>query len=371
MEDAIGTTTQSGNITTSVLVESGSSLTLGANLSLSDALNLRGTGTTLNASGHNIVATNEILIGWDGGNPVLQNRGTLSTNNLAVRNQNIQLNSTDSILNFHMNNGATHLGAGVAIERLTLSSNATATTSATANISKSVEMQSGSNLSLNADLTLTENVNILGAGTVLSANTHDITTTGQFLHGWNGSGKPLVQGVGKLAVGELYLGNAAELGLASGEDTTGRVQLRGNSRLTVTPSAAGTGLTLTRPETIQLDVESGSHLTLSGNGNAAGWAFRWANPVGGGDHVAELNNLIALGRIDFTFAGGYTVASNPDGYTYILVPVPEPGSILALGAAAIGIGSIVRRRRGSAKNQSVQSPHHRRLSSASSSRPEC
>jgi hypothetical protein len=353
MENAIGATTQTGNISTSVLVESGSTLTLGAPLSLSDTLNLRGNSTLLNASGHNIAATNQILIGWDGGNPVLQNRGTLTTNNLGVRNQSFHLNSTDSVVNFHISNGSTNLGSGVAFERLTLSSNATGTTIANASISKSVALESGSSLSLGANLSVTEDVDIRNAGTLLNANGHDITTPGRFFHGWISSGKPIVQGVGKLAVGELYLGNAAELALGSGEDTTGRVQLRGNSRLTVTPSAAGTGLTLTRPETIQLDIESGSHMTLSGNGSTTGWAFRWANPVGGGDHVAELNNLIALGRIDFTFAGGATVMSNPDGYTYIMVPVPELGSILALGAAAIGIGSIVRRRRRGARNPLV------------------
>ena len=67
-----------------------------------------------------------------------------------------------------------------------------------------------------------------------------------------------------------------------------------------------TGLTLTRTEASELNIESGSHLTLSGNGIAGGWAFRWANPAVG-DHVSELNNLIALGRIDFTFQGGESV----------------------------------------------------------------
>jgi hypothetical protein len=356
MENATGTTTQSGNITNIVLVESGSSLALGANLTLSDSLNIRGTGTALNASGHDIAATNQILIGWDGGNPALQNRGTLSTNNLSVRNQGFQLNSTDSILNFNLSNGATNLGSGVAIERLTLTSNATAVTNTAANISRSVELQSGSSLSLNANLALTENVNILGAGTTLSANTHDITTPGQFLHGWNGSGKPVVQSVGKLDVGELYLGNGAELALGSGLDSSGRIHLRGNSRVTLMPSVAGTGLTLTRWQTTELDIASGSHLTLSGNGNNDGWAFRWANPVGGGDHVADIDNLISQGRIDFTFGSGYTVTSNADGYTYILVPVPEPASVLGLCAVVVGLGTGLRNRRRRSRSNGSRQP---------------
>jgi hypothetical protein len=353
-ESAIGTTTQTGNITNTVLVEGGSTLTLGAPLNLSDALNLRGTGTILNARGNNIAATNQILIGWDGGNPVLQNRGTLTTQNLLVRNQNFQLNPTDAILNFHLDNGTTNLAAGVAIERLTLSSNATASTSATTNISKSVTLQSGGRLSLNANLALTDNVNLSGAGTVLAVNGHDITTPNQFLHGWDSSGKPTIGGVGKLDVGELYQGNGTTLGLDSGLDSTGRIFLRGNSRLTSTPSGAGTGLTLTRSSVNELSIESGSHLTLAGNGVGSAWAFRWANPAVG-DHVADLNNLIAQGRIDFTFGGGASVVSNPDGFTYILVPVPEPSSVLAIAAATAGLGVGARRwRNGRNSRQAVE-----------------
>jgi len=351
---ATGTTTQTGNITNFVQVDSGSLLTLGANLALSDTLNIRGTGTVLNANGNNIAATNQILIGWDGGNPVIQNRGTLTTQNLLVRNQNFQLNPTDSILNFHLDNGATSLGAGVAIERLTLSTNATASTNAATNISKSVTLQSGGDLSLNANLTLTENVNLSGAGTVLAVNGHDITTPNQFLHGWDASGKPTIGGVGKLDVGELYQGNGTTLGLDSGLDSTGRIFLRGNSRLTSTPSGAGTGLTLARSSVNELSIESGSHLTLAGNGVGSAWAFRWANPAGG-DHVADLNNLISLGRIDFTFAGGATVVSDPDGFTYILVPVPEPASVLGVCALVAGLGAGARRwRSGRRLRQAVE-----------------
>jgi hypothetical protein len=150
--------------------------------------------------------------------------------------------------------------------------------------------------------------------------------------------------MGKLDVGELYQGNGTTLGLDSGLDTTGRIFLRGNSRLTSTPGAGGTGLTLTRSAVNELSIESGSHLTLAGNGVGAAWAFRWANPASG-DHVADLNNLIAQGRIDFTFGGGASVVSDPDGFTYILVPVPEPASVLAVCAAVVGLGVGARRRR--------------------------
>jgi len=100
----------------------------------------------------------------------------------------------------------------------------------------------------------------------------------------------------------------------------------------------------------ELSIESGSHLTLAGNGVGSAWAFRWANPAGG-DHVSDLNDLIAQGRIDFTFGGGATVVSNPDGFTYILVPVPEPASVLGLCAAVVGAGAGLRRWRNSRKSR--------------------
>jgi len=71
-----------------------------------------------------------------------------------------------------------------------------------------------------------------------------------------------------------------------------------------------------------------------------GWAFRWANPTSG-NHIADLNTLIASGRIDF--GGAFTITSNPDGYTYVFVPVPEPASVLAVCAAAAGLAAGVRR----------------------------
>ena len=63
-ENATGATTQTGNISNTVLVEGGSTMTLGANLTLSDSLNIRGTGTVPRGR-RNLTATNQILLGWD------------------------------------------------------------------------------------------------------------------------------------------------------------------------------------------------------------------------------------------------------------------------------------------------------------------
>jgi hypothetical protein len=301
-------------------------------------------GTVLNANSHNITAANQILIGWDGGNPALLNRGNLTTSKLGVRDQNFQLTPTDSVQNFELVNCGTSLGAGVAIERLTLGTNATASTIQTTNISQSVNLNSGGALTLNADLSLTEYIGIADAGTVLNANGHSISASGQLLLGFVGTGAPVLQNFNRLNVGEIVQGNGTELSLASGEDTTDRIVLGGSSRLISTVSAAGTGLTLTGPEFTELIIDPDSHLTIGLNGSTSGWAFRWANPAGG-DHVAALNDLISQGRIDFTFPGGHSVVSNPDGFTYIMVPVPEPASVLGICAAVVGLAIGAKRSR--------------------------
>ena len=318
-----------------------------ANLTIVNNLNIRGAGSILDANGKDIQTDNQILLGWDDpGNPSLLNRGKLTANELLVRNQNFQLNPTDSINNFYVDNASTNLGSGVAIQRLILTTNATGSTASASNITKSVTLQTGSSLTMNDHLTLSENLNLSGAGTVLNANGHTISTPNQFLYGWDSTGTPVLQNVGKVNVGELLMSNGTQLTLASGQDTLGRLYLHGNSRLTAA-SLGGTGLTLTRTAASELQIEAGSHLTLTLDGNQTGWVFRWANPASG-DHVADLNTLIGQGGIDFSFAnnGGYTLSSNPDGYTYVLVtPVPEPTMILGMGAIVVGIGSVIGRHR--------------------------
>ena len=187
-------------------MEGGSSLTLGANLILSDALNLRGTGTVLNANGHNITATSEILLGWDGGNPVLQNRGNLTTGRMNVRGQNFNLTPTDSVGYFIMGQGTTHLGAGVVVGRLDLRENAIGTTTQTGNITNIVLVESGGSLSLGASLNLSDSLNIRGTGTILNANGHNIAATNQILIGWDG-GNPALQNRGTLTTNNLLVRN--------------------------------------------------------------------------------------------------------------------------------------------------------------------
>ncbi|HSQ56446.1 MAG TPA: hypothetical protein VLM40_11955, partial [Gemmata sp.] len=211
--NSTATTAETGNITAFVLVDSGSTLTLGANLTLSDTLNIRASGTVLDAAGHNISATNQVLIGWDAVGATIQNRGTLSTANLLVKGQNFQLTSADAIANFTLDSGTTNLGSGVVVQRLTLQNTATGTTAETGNITTGLTLKTGSSLTLGANLSISDNLNVSGSGTVLNANGHDITTTRQFLFGWDGSGEPTLQNLRTLNAAELLQSNGAQLTL--------------------------------------------------------------------------------------------------------------------------------------------------------------
>lgn len=344
-DGATATTAATSNVTAYVSVESGSTLTLGANLVLSDKLNMFGTGTVVNAAGKDISASSQILLGWDGVGAELQNRGKLTTNELLVRGQDFQLTANDAVNRLIINAGTTNLGAVVVLGRLDLLGGATGTTAATGNITNYVHVEAGSTLTLGANLTLSDKLNIRGAGTIVNSAGKNITASSQLLFGWDSGGTPELQNVGSINVGELLIGSGAQLSLASGQDTTGRIYIRDNARLLASASAAGTGLTLTRTSTSELDIEAGSRMTLGLDGSNPGWAFRWANPTGG-DHVADLNGLITLGRIDFQDNISFSITSQADGYTYItMAPVPEPASILGLWAIAAGTAAGCRRYR--------------------------
>ena len=98
------TTTAVGNITGSVEVDPGCTLTLGANLSLTSTLDLRG---TLNANSHAISAS-YITLGGNGGPFTLNNRGAITANNLSVSSYystgavTFNLTPADSVTNFNL-----------------------------------------------------------------------------------------------------------------------------------------------------------------------------------------------------------------------------------------------------------------------------
>lgn len=80
------TTTATGNVTGSIDVESGSTLTMGANMLLNGYLNLQDSGSTLDMGGYTLAA-NQVYLGWNGSGPVtVAGPGPVATNYLYVGN---------------------------------------------------------------------------------------------------------------------------------------------------------------------------------------------------------------------------------------------------------------------------------------------
>ena len=143
------TTTTSGNVTTNVNVFSGSTLNLGANLTLTGTMDVEDTGSVVHMNGNNISATT-ILLGWYDNQAVTLDRGTtpgsLSATNLYVYGQTLNLLPSDNINTFYMSNGATTLNNNVAVSTLVLEAGSTGTTMTSGNVTGSVSVLTGSTL---------------------------------------------------------------------------------------------------------------------------------------------------------------------------------------------------------------------------------
>ena len=178
------TTTASGNITSNVLVDPTSTLNLGAPLTLTSSLDLRG---TLNAN-NNAISASSVFLGYYGGPFTLTNRGALTASSLYVNSYysstpvTFNLTAADNVTNLYLYGVGTTLPTGAAVSSLLLGTNnnaspmyGTATTTAVGNITSSVEVDPGCTLTLGAPLSLTGTLNLGGtlnaANKAISANT--------------------------------------------------------------------------------------------------------------------------------------------------------------------------------------------------------
>lgn len=94
--------------------------------------------------------------------------------------------------------------------------------------------------------------------------------------------------------------------------------------------AGAKGLTVTQADFSGIEKydpeNNGSHVVLEIDGRQPGWALRWANPVTGGDQLANINWRVSDDtiRFDITNGGRYAFVDGGDGYSYIKsLPVPE------------------------------------------------
>jgi hypothetical protein len=334
-------TISNGNVTDSVSVGSGCTLTLGTDLVLTNSFGLSG---TLDANGKALSAQ-FVSLSSSGGPVAILNRGPISTPNLTVvspsSNQvTFSLTAADNVTGMTLRGASTVLMAGVTIQNLSLQSSpssapifSTATTSSPNNIASQATVYPGCSLNLGTDFAAGTIVN----GGTLSANGHAITTPGSLVFGLSlpGGGPGAIQNQGLINVGFFTETMASQIRLNQpGDSINNMLRLTNNSNLTVGDALGQVlGLTLNGRSAGNLAIDPGSDLVLEVNGLAGGSVFRWANPNSTTNHIADLQALINGGEITFSYlnGGAYTLTSDAS-YTYIAVP--EPSTFLLMGVAA-------------------------------------
>ncbi len=253
------TTAATGNVTGNVAVYGGSTLNLGANLSITQTLDVRDTNTAINMNGHSITA-NDIYLGWYDGQAVTLDRGgaggTLTANVLRVGNESFDLLSTDQVKALFLTNATSTLNSGVSVGTLGLASNSTATTTETGNITTQVQISSGSTLNLGANLNITGNFGVQDTGSVVNMNGHSITAQAVLLGWLDGQAVTLDRGGagGTLSATELLVGNET-FNLVAGDSIAA---LEVGYHAIVTTASVGN-------VTADVAVTSGATLNLSAN----------------------------------------------------------------------------------------------------------
>ena len=304
---------------------SGSTLNLGANISLAGNLDVENTGSVLNMNGHSINAAS-VLLGWFAGQSVtVQNQGTIMATDFYLGNgMAYNFLTTDAVANLHLNG-------------------ATATTALTGNVTASATVDGGSTLNLGANLNVSGSLDILNGGTV---NAHGFgVTSNQLTVGYFGTSAASLINTGMVQANFFFMGNGSTLTLHGGDVITDSITLTGGSTLDV-QQTNGTGLTLNGAFDGALTIDpSDMHLFFNVN-TTPNWDFRWADPTGS-NWMTTLEAMIKSGQITITAPDGYSII-DLGGYTYIeggVASVPEPSSLVLAGLAVAGVAAGAWRRR--------------------------
>ncbi|MDA0659073.1 MAG: hypothetical protein O3C60_09520 [Planctomycetota bacterium] len=184
------------NLNTSALVlDQGSLLNLGANLTLTEDIDIRGTGAnvaTINANDHNITARNIYIGRFNNAGDIINDGAIVATGSLGVSRGTFTLDANDSVADTVAADsaGTLNLHANTAAKNGNVHSGARINTVAATNLSTgALVLDEGSLLNLGANLTLTEDIDIRGNGTsvaTINANGRNITARniyiGRFTH---------------------------------------------------------------------------------------------------------------------------------------------------------------------------------------------
>lgn len=195
---ATATTSAVENVTRSVDVTDGSTLSLGADLAVSEAT-VSGANSQIDADGHNITATNSLVLASENGIEQLVNRGNLAVTNLRVVGQCLDLGSDDRVTDFTLINGESSLTSVTGIQSLSLH-HAMVKTGAVGNVTGSVSLSDESTLTLGADLSVSGDVDVRSLSSIDSQG-HGITADTLSLVG----GEVELRNNGKLVARNLVL----------------------------------------------------------------------------------------------------------------------------------------------------------------------
>ena len=260
---------------------SGSTLNLGANMSLFNSLDARDTATTINLNGYSLTA-GSVYLGWSDGQPITLNRGgaggTLDVNNLYVGNSTFNVLATDTVLALNLHNATSTLYSSVF--NVNADTNSHLTTTATGSVTSFVSLNSGSTMSLGADLNLTNNL-LINSGTTLFANGHGISAAGLYL-GDGGNSPGYLNNNGTVTVNEVFMYNGSGLNLHGGDLIKSDMNLFNSSVITVRQTG-GMGLTFTGSSLSDLNIDPTTadtmHLVFTPD-SSPNWDFRWQESGG-------------------------------------------------------------------------------------------
>jgi hypothetical protein len=363
--NATASTASASNISTTVtLFGEASSLTLGADLSVSGLVAAYGSSdypAVINANGHSITSQGNIVLGSGPTLPayILNFDHITAYGRFDVSGQKLTL---DASRYTSPNQVSGRDGADLTLSPtfqtkfVDVHSGSILRTTATGNITGSGIRVAGPNTTaiLGADLITASPpaaIAVQGEGNtpaILDAQGYDITTGGNFYIGGTYYGPGRLLNDGRITARSFGLARGSSVTLSGGDDViTSSLFLEGNSNLSVLQSLlSGTGLSL---EGGTLNIELGSLLTLTFDDNITSgldWAFRWVNPSSGGDRVDALKSFAENGLIAWSAPMQISVFDYGDGYTYIgyvASSVPEPPGLILLSLLT-GIGYLWLRR---------------------------
>ncbi len=298
------TTSAVGNVTNTVSVGAGSTLSLGADLAVGGTVGGQG---TVDANGHSISAY-QLALGSGGTN--LVDRGDLRISSLLDINgplPGFEITAGDTIGSLRLSNHSMTLGEGVHIGGLTLQNGSSLTTTSTGNVTSGVNVGSGSTLSLGADLAFAYGASISGQGTI-DANGHAISAYQLAL----GSGGTNLVDRGDLNLSYLTVNGAGADFHFNAADSVGALNLNNGSHATT--SATGN-------ITSDLGISEGSTLSLG-----ADLAVKWF--------------INASGTIDANGHDVYGVRFTLTGPDANLIDATVSASGLTLNAADITLNAL-------------------------------